>query len=264
MKAVNRKTILMLKWNHTISVASIALVLCGCQKIRHSVSETPGVGVVALFDISVSTDQQSLRRRYQREFSEVVEKIVPMGVVMRADAIRLKPLAETTFPIRLEVARMSVLNRNEFELQESLQKSKAATTTQLSKLFGENAPTKLTPILDAIEVSRKVFTGTDMSGIQDLRLVIFSDMIESSERYEFTRAALDDMSIRAMIEKEKRTGRLPSLKGIKVWIAGAGSGRGSVISSQQIRNIEHFWMQYFRATGADLTTNRYGSTLLNF
>jgi hypothetical protein len=250
--------------NKVMSVMGVALILSGCQKVRDTVSTAPGVGVVALFDISLSTDQEALRQRYQKEFLEVVEKVVPMGVVIRADAIRAKPLAETTFPLRLDFAKMSAINRNEFDLEESLKKAKETTSTELSKLFSENPPTKQTPILDAIEVTRKIFSGADMDGIGDRRLVIFSDMIESSDRYEFTRAALGQKAIAAMIEKDKQAGRIPSLNGVKVWVAGAGAGGGSQLAEAQIRGIEQFWLAYFRAAGADLAPERYGSTLLNF
>lgn len=247
-----------------IAGIGMALLLSGCQQVRDSVTTTPAVGVVALFDISASTDQQALRQRYQKEFLELIGKVVPVGVVVRADAIRSKPLAETTFPLRVDLARMSAINRNEFDLEESMKQAKATTATGLSRLFAENPPTQQTAILDAIEVSQKILSGADMSGISDRRLVIFSDMVESSDRYEFTRAQLAQKSIEAMIAKEKAAGRIPSLSGIKVWVAGAGAGGGSKLSTEQLRGIERFWLEYFRAAGAELTPERYGSTLLNF
>ena len=250
--------------NKIMSVMGVALVLVGCQKVRDTVSTTPEIGVVALFDISLSTDEQALRQRYQKEFLEIVEKVVPVGVVVRGDAIRAKPLAETTFPLRLDFAKMSAINKNEFDLDESLKKAKETTSTALSKLFADNPPTKQTPILDAIEVTRKIFAGNDMENIRDRRLVIFSDMIESSDRYEFTRAPLGEKAIAAMIDREKLAGRIPSLSGVKVWVAGAGAGGGSQLATGQIRGIEQFWLAYFRAAGADLAPERYGSTLLNF
>jgi hypothetical protein len=250
--------------NRTMPIVVIALLLSGCQKVRDTVSNTPDVGLVALFDISASTDQRELKQRYQKEFLEVIEKLVPMGVVVRADAIRAKPLAETTFPLRLDFARMNAIDRNQFDLEDSLKKAKDTTSVELSKLFTENPATQQTPILDAIEVTRKIFSGADMDSIRDRRLVIFSDMIESSDRYEFTRAPLGGKAIAAMIEKEKRAGRIPSLSGVKVWVAGAGAGGGSHLSTEQIHGIEQFWLAYFRAAGADLAPERYGSSLLNF
>jgi hypothetical protein len=89
-------------------------------------------------------------------------------------------------------------------------------------------------------------------------------MIESSDRYEFTRAGLSPLSISAMIQKDKEAGRIPKLSGVRVWIAGAGAGGGSHLSSDRLRGIEQFWLEYFRATGAELVPTQYGSTLLNF
>ena len=250
--------------NKMMPIMGFALLLSGCTEVRRTVSTTPEVGLVALFDISASTDQQALKQRYQKEFLQVIEKVVPMGVVVRADAIRAKPLAETTFPLRLDFAKMSAIDRNQLDLDDSMKKARDTTSTELSKLFTENPPTQQTPILDAIEVTRKIFSGADMDGIHDRRLVIFSDMIESSDRYEFTRAPLGERAIAVMIEKEKRAGRIPSLTGVKVWVAGAGAGGGSHLSTEQVRGIEQFWLNYFRAAGADLAPERYASTLLNF
>jgi hypothetical protein len=250
--------------NKMMPMMGVTLLLSGCTVVRQTVSNTPDVGLVALFDISASTDQQALKQRYQKEFLQVIEKVVPMGVVVRADAIRAKPLAETTFPLRMDFAKMSAIDRNQLDLDDSMKKARDTTSTELSKLFTENPPTQQTPILDAIEVTRKIFSGADMDSIRDRRLVIFSDMIESSDRYEFTRAPLGEKAIAAMIEKEKLAGRIPSLSGVKVWVAGAGAGGGSHLSTVQVRGIEQFWLAYFRAAGADLAPERYASTLLNF
>jgi len=240
------------------------LALTGCQLVKHAVSTTPQFGVVALLDISASTDQDVLKQRYQKELLDVIDQLVPHGAVIRADAIRATPLADTVFPVRIDVAKMSVIDKNEFTMEESLKKAKDSAGQELSRLLSDTPTTPMTRILDAIEVTSRIFNGEEMRDIPDRRLLIFSDMIESSERYEFTRAAFSQRAISAMIQKDRRTGRIPKLNGVRVWIAGAGAGGGSRLSSDQLRGIEQFWLEYFRAAGAELVPTRYGSTLLNF
>lgn len=253
-----------MKLNSFIPAVMGTLMLTGCQQVKEAVSTTPQFGVVALLDVSASTDQEALRQRYQREFLEMIDQLASHGAVIRADAIRATPLAETIFPVRIDVARMSVIDKNEFNLEEAVKKAKDSATQGMSKLLSEIPPTQRTPILDAIEVTSRIFNGEEMKGIADRRLVVFSDMIESSDRYEFTRAGLSPKAISAMIRKDKQAGRIPKLNGVSVWIAGAGAGGGSHLSSQQLRGIEQFWTEYFKATGAMLMPTRYGSTLLNF
>src|SRR5260370_36736182 len=73
-------------------------------------------------------------------------------------------------------------------------------------LFAQNPATQHTRILDAIEVTSRIFNGEGMKSVPDRRLVVFSDMIESSDRYEFTRAGLSQKAITAMIQKGKQAG----------------------------------------------------------
>jgi len=107
-----------------LSIIGVMLLASGCQRVKDAVSTTPQMGIVALIDISVSTDQASLRQRYHKELVEIVEKVVPYGAMIRADAIRATPLAETTFPIRIDVPRMSVIDKNEFLLEDAVKKAK--------------------------------------------------------------------------------------------------------------------------------------------
>jgi len=240
------------------------LALTGCQQVKDAVSTTPQFGVVALLDISASTDQDALKQRYQKELLAVINQVVPQGAVIRADAIRATPLADTVFPVRIDVAKMSVINKNDLAMEDTLKNAKDSASQELTRLLSNTPTTPMTRILDAIEVTSRIFNGEEMKGIPDRRLLIFSDMIESSERYEFTRAGLSQRAISAIIQKDKQAGRIPKLSGVRVWIAGAGAGGGSHLSGDQLRGIEQFWLEYFRAAGAELVPTRYGSTLLNF
>ncbi len=242
---------------------AVALVITGCGKVQDAFSEKPRIAVVALFDTSASTNQQALRDRYTSEFLSIIDKTATQGVSVRADVIRATPLADTTFPVQVDIPRASI-NKNDITQEESLAKAKQKADKGVRQLFSTGTPTAQTRILDAIEVTSRILNGSELRGIPDRRLIIFSDMIESSERHEFSRGILRPGSIISMLDREKNAGRLPSLKAVRVWIAGAGSGGGQNLSGDQLRGIEQFWLRYFRATGADLPESQYGSSLLNF
>ena len=58
---------------------------------------------------------------------------------------------------------------------------------------------------------------------------------------------------------ERKSGRIPDLKGVQVWVAGAGGS-----TPEQYLRIQDFWIRYFQAAGADLRVNRYGAGLMDF
>lgn len=237
--------------------------LLGCGKVQQALSEKPAVAVVALFDTSASTDQQALKDRYTREFLTIIDSTANTGLLLRGDVIHATPLAETTFPLRIDIPKPSI-NKNDFTQEELVRNAKQKAADGLRQLFAAGPATANTQLLDAIEVTSRLFNGAELRDIQDRRLVIFSDMIESSERYEFSRGTLRPAAIRMMLEREEKAGRVPSLKSVHVWVAGAGAGGGQKLSGDQLRGIEQFWLQYFRKAGADLPETQYGSSLLNF
>jgi hypothetical protein len=44
-----------------------------------------------------------------------------------------------------------------------------------------------------------------------------------------------------------------------VWVAGAGGG-----TPEKYLQIQDFWIEYFRAAGAELRPSRYGAGLMDF
>jgi hypothetical protein len=52
------------------------------------------------------------------------------------------------------------------------------------------------------------------------------------------------------------------LKGVEVYVAGAASGTYRRMTSDRLQQIETFWREYFKACGAELRKERYGSALL--
>lgn len=79
------------------------------------------------------------------------------------------------------------------------------------------------------------------------QLILFSDMIEESEVANFARFRPDEAFTRKEIERQRRAGILPDLRGVKVYVAGAHAD-----TLERWAAIEKFWREYFAASGAEL------------
>jgi hypothetical protein len=91
--------------------------------------------------------------------------------------------------------------------------------------------------------------------VSDNMLVLFSDMIQESSDYNFATAAGPDAREASRIVKElRKRGRIPNLAGRKVFVNGR---TGS--SNAQVDSIGRFWLEYFRATGAELVAYGFDS-----
>lgn len=122
-----------------------------------------------------------------------------------------------------------------------------------------------TDLMNAFQLAEKVFNGESVRGASEKILVIFSDMIEQTRRHDFSSENLTEARISQILDIERKAGRLPELRGVKVWVAGAtAAGSGSGLPPEKIQRIQQFWLRYFKACSADLTKERYASTLLNF
>lgn len=75
----------------------------------------------------------------------------------------------------------------------------------------------------------------------------------------FTRLRLDDDMTRKVIAHARKEGRLPDLRGVTVYLAGA-----SAASPQKAFEVQKFWLAYFKAANAQLSPEHYGPALINF
>lgn len=124
-------------------------------------------------------------------------------------------------------------------------------------LMEANRAIKKTKILDANLLAEKVFEKYKRSKNV---LVIFSDMKESSGKIDFEKQKLSAAITNNIIEEEKKASRMPKFADVQVYVVGAGGGN----ASDSFNQIQNFWMEYYRAAGASLNKENYGSGLLKF
>lgn len=257
------------KYELILPVVSV-LLLMACNSDDRLGEDAPspstakGKTVFVLFDISESTKAEETRRKYLESFNKIVTTIGE-GDVLTADFISDDPLGQSTFAINREfpVFQPDTDNpllirkqKGEFDKQiEDLRKQERDKAAQM--LGSVDRKVRWTRILDANLLAEKVFKKFDRP---KKVLVLFSDMIESTEKLEFHKFGLSDKATKKIIEDEKSAGRLPDLSSVRVYVVGATGAR----SADSFNQIQNFWLVYFKAAGADLSKENYGAALLKF
>lgn len=229
-------------------------------------SQQGGKVVCVLVDRSSSTDEQGVRQRYSDSFRRILEKL-GSGDRIVADAITDNPLGQSSFPVNDEFEPFQpgtdnplMVRKKLGEHEEKMKGRRDSVWTKAQELFS-SAPSKQTKIIDATLLAERVFKTYQRP---KKVLVIFSDMIEESDSYNFQKDPPNDKVTKRIIDEETKARRLPDLKGVKVYVIGASASTYKQNSSKAYMDILNFWQQYFEAAGADFSRDRYGAALISF
>lgn len=214
---------------------------------------------VVLFHISGSTYKGNVRDQYLTDFGKVLKGLAP-GSILVGDVIDDNPLAHSSYPIDITFERFNPMSENKLDYEkrareqrdEAMKKAKAIVQRPPSGRLGHN-------IMDGMQLAERAFGS--FQGNHEL-LVLFSDMIEQSKRYDFTGENLTPKRIEQIIDFERNAGRLPDLRGVEVCVSGAGASPTGGLAPERLVAIQQFWLEYFKATGGHLPKARYGSSLL--
>lgn len=235
----------------------------GAQPGREVTTAAPTAAVVVLFDISGSTGSPVARKSFLDDFQKVVES-TKGGELIQGDVITDNTLATATVQISGQLPTRGSWNENPLVYNDKMSKARTTILSSAKSLLSEHRPESGTDLMNAFRLAEKLFNGDVAQSAQRKVLVVFSDMVEQSRYHDFTAKLMDEKSIAAALETEKREARLPRLEGVSVWIAGATSSAHDGLKDNQIRGIESFWVSYFRACGAELKPSHYGTRLLDF
>jgi len=233
--------------------ALLVLVAAGCGG-----KSAQGRVTTVLFDLSGSTSAQAIRQQYMRDFTKILDAVASGGVIA-ADIIDDNPLAHSTFPINESFDRYEPLKENKLDYERRVHQKRDTVLKQAEAIVRKPAGRPGSSVIDSMQLAERVFS--TFEGDHKL-LVVFSDMIEQSRRYDFTGENLTAARIGQIIAKEQSAGRLPELQDVEVCVVGAGAATSGGLSAEKILSIREFWLQYFKAAGADLSKDRYGSALL--
>lgn len=214
---------------------------------------------VVLFDLSGSTNAEPIRQQYTRDFAKVLDAVTAGGIIA-ADIIDDNPLAHSAYPINESFDRYDPLKENKLDYERRIRQKRDAVIKEVEAIVRRpQSGRRGSNVLDGLQLAERVFL--TFQGEQKL-LVIFSDMIEQSRSYDFSADNLTAGRISQIIARERSAQRLPDLRGVEVCVVGAGAARSGGLSSEKLLALREFWFQYFKAAGASLPKERYGSALL--
>lgn len=223
-------------------------------------SRVPRV-IIALFDLSESTAAQDMRSAYFKGFSKIVDSL-EQGDILYGACITEKSIQQLELPIQFEYPvfkpttdniQIKPVEEEEFNKKVSLEKEKLLQEAE-KILFGSEGRPKIlkTDIMSSFILAANVLNR--YPGRKKL-IVVFSDMIEDSERYNFERINLTDQKIKEILDREEKLGNIPELTGVKIYVVGAQAK-----SLEKYNSIKKFWTEYFKVTGAELAD--YSSSFL--
>ncbi len=214
---------------------------------------------VVLFHVTGSTYKGNVRLQYLKDFAKVLAGVAE-GSILVADVIDDNPLAHSSYPINVSFDRFKPMNENKLDYERRIRQQRDEVMKQAEAIVRKPPSGRLGHnILDAMQLAERAFAAFQAD--HEL-LVLFSDMIEQSKRYDFTGENLTAGRINQIIAAERSADRLPDLRGVEVCVVGAGASPSGGLPPERLLAIRQFWLEYFQATGANLPKERYGSALL--
>jgi len=218
--------------------------------------------ICLLCDLSESTNEPEIRKGYQ-DYIRMVLAGTRENDVLLASPITQKSIAERyilrhTFPdFSTDTDNPLYQQAQRKKFDQSMQAEKDSLFEVITRtLFDPSLKILKTDITSSLSVAQSVFESFPE---KKKVLVILSDMIEDSETYDFEKENLTDARIREIILAEADKGRLPSLAGVQVHVAGAAAE-----DKESFFRVRQFWMEYFKACKATLLNANYGTGLITF
>lgn len=243
------------------------LILCifflSCDKFKDNKKEISGKLIYVMFDLSGSTKKPDIRESYSRNLKTIMKSVSP-GDVIIAGLITQKSISELSFCIQYEFPEFKASTDNPLYkkaeakkylkkiniIKDSLLEVADSTIKNLKKIVLR------TEIIGALQVAERVCNS--YSQAKNV-LVIMSDMYEDSKLYRFKNENLSSKRIKSILNYENKSGRIPNLKEVKVYVVGAISR-----DTKKFLQIRTFWQEYFKVCGANLASENYGSNLIRF
>ena len=208
----------------TAAVLALTAILlpCGCG-VRNYFDERPAAAIYVLVDVSSSTGSEGIRSQMQKDYAAVLSAWASTSGLLRGDVIGSDVLNASTVPIRGDIpAPNNVMSDEETHQKKEVVPAVAAARKQFEQVLAGPSSDR-TEILNALSVAARVLDSGEAKEAKRKVLVIFSDMVEESQLYNFRRDELSDKRISAIIAAERASGRLPDLNGVHVWKAGAST-----------------------------------------
>lgn len=238
-----------LRWGRAMTVAvalgvATALLTSGCR----AATDEQGAFVVTFVDVSGSVKDYDV---YRDAWTKIVDALQPGDRVLLARIsdrtyTRFRPVVDVALPT-FDPWRDNRL-RHERAVEEQQETLQQALEEAISV---ERSPQ--TDILNAVALAEEIFATDNRRPV----LVLLSDMVEDSERYNFSTLSTGEALAQRVVSRSTPPQMLPDLDGVRVYVAGATAD-----SVARAREIKAFWKAWFRELNATLVS--YGPVLLRF
>jgi predicted nucleic acid-binding protein len=192
-------------------------------------------------------------------------KVVSIGDIVQADVVTERPLARALWPIDWHVPDCNFLEpevRCRARLQDQIETERAHHVDTARQMLQQQSAGSA--VIDMLVVAANRLASPACHAKKERRLIIFSDMIEESDRYEFKEEDFTDQRIAAMLAEIDRSLGLPDFSGVQVWVIGASAvadtvnvANGLPLGNEAIIGIRKFWGRFFDVTGAAIPENRW-------
>jgi hypothetical protein len=240
--------------------AALALCFGGCAAPGIGGDDSEPMAVVVLFDNSLSADDSEIATLYEGSFGTIVDTAADgRGGYLAAYLIDANPLVSAN----QVTATLKRQGGNETDVQYRARTAPVVryAKANVKRLISKEPEGPGTGILDALDVAQRFFDNHPES--EEKYLVVLSDMIEESDRLDASKIQTPEARA-AAIKADQDAGRLPQLPGVVIYVAGAGLTTLSGQTGERVRAWREFWIAYFGAAGAELSSARYAPRLSRF
>jgi hypothetical protein len=251
----------MSRFRGVAAVIVLALLSGGCSAVAEG-SEEAGPLVVALFDVSGSTDSDEIRAGYLEAFGRVLDVVDERDGTVIADVIDENPLAHSTYPVSATFEACDALTDNRLTCDAEARQTRDEAVATVRRILESEVRPAGTDIHNGLRLAERVFDAYPEA--DERYLVVFSDMVERSSSLNLGRPSLDVARVGSMLDELSARDQIPDLAGVSVYAVGAGVVAGPELSGDRILAIERFWQGFFQRSGAEWSPERYGAALVRF
>jgi hypothetical protein len=233
-----------------LMLALLGLAVASCT----ASGEASDRATVVLFDVSNSTQTESVRARYDETFGMVLEHLREDGGVLGADVVDANPLVHGELPIN-ETFEPCTITDNSLDCREGLQEQERRVLATSDAILATSS--RGTDVFGALELAGQFFEA--YPGANGRTIVLLSDMVHSANGMHLGAVeSWTEAEVSALLSHAPSV----ELSGVRVYVVGAGATTLTDMAPAQIEGIERFWTAWFERAGARVVF--YGANLARF
>jgi hypothetical protein len=241
----------------TVAVIVLAATIAGWLVVQARDTTSPAANAslpslsqrVLLADFSLDTTAAQ-RREAEQIVGEMADLAAADHGLVAASPFQASALSTIDWPILHRfVPRAS--DPNSYYQHLDLQQQAAAVKRQLRQRFGHQSGISGTDILGGLIAASELFA-SEPAGARTLVLASNMWAYDKADGLELKYQRLDQAQISLLIGKLARAGKIARLKGVCVYVVGAGLDPERRIPNAIQISMRSFWAAYFARAGAKL------------